>query len=139
MHISSSEITVRYSETDMMGIVHHSRYFPWFEIGRADYFSASGTSYKEAEESGVLLPLIEAGCNYRQGARYLDKLTVKTFVGSLTPAKVRFDYEIWRGGDKIATGHTVHAFTNRALRAQNLKKAAPVLWEKLSALAGAGS
>jgi len=54
-------LTVRYSETDRMGIVHHSRYYPWFEIARSDFIKQIGIKYSELEEKGILMPLVETG------------------------------------------------------------------------------
>ena len=60
-YISKSYLTVRYAETDMMGIVHHSRYYPWFEVARTDFIKSTGISYSEMEQQGILLPLTETG------------------------------------------------------------------------------
>ena len=131
---SKTEIVVRYKETDQMGIVHHSNYFPWFEIGRADLFALSGMTYFQVEEEGIMLPLVEAHANYGLGARYMDKLAVISYVGELSGAKVKFCYEVYRDGQRLSKGYTVHAFTTKELRAVNLKKANPKIWALLSSL-----
>ena len=64
-----TKIEVRYCETDRMGVVHHSRYFPWFEVGRTEFFKQSGTSYDQIEQMGVLLPLVDCYGKFIQGAK----------------------------------------------------------------------
>ena len=61
-YISQTRLTVRYAETDMMGVFHHSRYYPWFEQARTDFIKETGLTYSDMERMGILLPLIETGC-----------------------------------------------------------------------------
>jgi acyl-CoA thioester hydrolase len=104
-------VRVRYAETDKMGVVYHANYFVWFEIGRCELLRAVGSSYRELEASGIMLPVIEAHCEYRSPARYDDELQVKTTGALLSPARVEFRYEIVRPADATvnAVGRTVHA------------------------------
>ena len=69
-------LRVRYAETDRMGVVYHANYLVWFEVGRTDLLRGLGWTYREMEESGVMLPVIEAHCEYRRPARYDDPLIV---------------------------------------------------------------
>ena len=69
---SSTDIEVRYAETDMMGIVHHASYLPWLEIARGNLLKERGISYSKLEESGILLPVVEIKMNYRRPATYDD-------------------------------------------------------------------
>lgn len=132
------KLTVRYAETDMMGIVHHSRYFPWFEAARTEFIKQTGISYSQMEKDGVLLPLSEAGSKYIKGILYEDEVTVTARLESLTVARCRFAYEVYRenenGRELCATGFTVHGFTDGAFKPLNLKKKNPVLWDRLNAL-----
>ena len=104
-------VRVRYAETDKMGVVYHANYFVWFEVGRCELLRAVGSSYRELEASGIMLPVIEAHCEYRSPARYDDELQVKTRGELLSPARVEFCYEILRLSDATVTavGRTVHA------------------------------
>jgi acyl-CoA thioester hydrolase len=104
-------LRVRYAETDKMGVVYHANYFVWFEVGRCEFLRAAGRTYRDLEQSGIGLPVIEAHCEYRSPARYDDELEVKTWGGSLSPARVEFRYEVTRPSDGIvnAVGRTVHA------------------------------
>lgn len=94
-----------------MGVVYHSNYFVWFEVGRTDLLRQFGVTYRELETQGLSLPVIEAHCEFRQPARYDDDLEVATTGALLTPARLRFDYTIRRPQDDVllATGYTVHA------------------------------
>ena len=109
--ISSSVVRVRYAETDKMGVVYYANYLVWFEIGRTDWLRATGWTYREMEADGIQLPVIEAHCEYRQGAKYDDELEIRTRATQVSPVRIRFDYEVLRRGDAVtlAGGHTVHA------------------------------
>ena len=110
-----STVRVRYAETDKMSVVYHSNYFIWFEIGRTDWLRETGWTYRDMEAAGIQLPVIEAHCEYRQGARYDDDVEIRTRAKKLSPVRVQFDYEAIRRADgvKLAAGHTVHATTDR--------------------------
>ena len=110
-----STVRVRYAETDKMGVVYHSNYFVWFEIGRTDWLRETGWTYRDMEAAGIQLPVIEARCEYRQGARYDDDVEIRTCGKKLSPVRVQFDYEAIRRADSalLATGHTVHATVDR--------------------------
>ena len=112
---TTSSVRVRYAETDKMGVVYYSNYLIWFEIGRTDWLRATGRTYREIEADGIQLPVIEAHCEYRQGARYDDEVEIKTRAKKLSPVRVQFDYEATRRADGVllATGHTVHATIDR--------------------------
>ncbi len=93
---ASTEIRVRYAETDAMGVVYYANYFVWFEIGRTDWIRGRGVTYREFEEQGVLLPVVEAHCAYRASARYDDLVRLETRLAALTPARVSFAYRATR-------------------------------------------
>ena len=69
---SSTTVRVRYAETDKMGVAYHANYFVWFEVARCDLLRALGSTYRDLEARGVMLPVIEARCEYRTPARYDD-------------------------------------------------------------------
>ena len=102
---------VRYADTDQMGVVYYANYLVWFEIGRTEWLRDAGWNYREMEETGVSLPVIEAHCEYRQPARYDDEIEIRTRATLATPARLRFDYQAVRaaGETLVAEGHTVHA------------------------------
>jgi acyl-CoA thioester hydrolase len=111
-------VRVRYAETDRMGIVYYAHYLVWFEIGRTEWLRDTGWTYRAMEEEGLALPVIEAHCEYRAGARYDDELEIRTTARRVTPVRLAFDYEVVRRADQraIAAGYTVHAAVDRAGR-----------------------
>jgi acyl-CoA thioester hydrolase len=111
MPSSLTSIRVRYAETDQMGVVYYANYFVWFEVARTDLIRALGWSYREMEEAGFILPVIEATCQYRRPSRYDDELEIRTTGRLTSPVRLEFDYEVMVKGqtDAIATGRTRHA------------------------------
>ena len=109
------ELRVRYSDTDQMGWVYYANYLRWFEVGRAEMLRALGRTYREVEDGGTLLPVLEAHCRYFSGARYDDLVAIETGVVELRKASVTFGYRIVRAGDGevLATGSTRHCFLGR--------------------------
>jgi acyl-CoA thioester hydrolase len=108
---SVSYLRVRYAETDKMGVVYYANYLVWFEVARADLLRSLGWSYKEMEAAGIILPVIEAHCEYQRPARYDDEIEVRTEGVMLSRVRMRFNYTIVRRADQsvAASGHTVHA------------------------------
>ena len=135
-HITKSQIRVRYSETDAMGIVPHSRYYPWFEIARDEFVKSVGLKYSQMEKDGLMMPLVETYAKYIQGAKYDDELTVICRLTSMTYVKCVFEYEIIRNSDEalITKGKTVHAFCDKNMKPINLKKVFPTYYEKIMEL-----
>jgi acyl-CoA thioester hydrolase len=119
---TTSLVRVRYAETDKMGVVYHSNYLIWFEIGRTDWLRATGWTYREMEAEGIQLPVIEVHCKYRSGARYDDDVEILTRAKLLSPVRVQFDYEATRRADGtvLATGYSVHATVDRDGRPQRM-------------------
>jgi acyl-CoA thioester hydrolase len=115
---SVSHVRVRYAETDKMGVVYYANYFVWFEVARADLLRALGWSYREMEEDGVSLPVIEAHCQYHRSAKYDDELEVRAEGRMLSPVRMEFTYQVVRREDQAvaASGKTVHAALDRAGR-----------------------
>jgi acyl-CoA thioester hydrolase len=106
---STSEFRVRYSETDQMGVVYHTNYLVWCEIGRTDFIRRSGMTYAELERQGVLLAVSEASIRYHTAARYDDLIRVVTTLSAVRSRAVTFDYVIANGetGDRLASARTV--------------------------------
>ena len=118
-----TQIRVRYAETDKMGIVHHSNYLVWFELGRSEFCRARGFSYKEMEEKdNALMVVAEAYCRYKSPAYYEDVLTLRTKVAEIRSRSIRFIYEIYRPSDQIllAEGETLHLVTDENKKVRSL-------------------
>lgn len=110
-HVATARIRVRYAETDKMGVVYYANYLVWFEVARCEWFRDTGSTYQALEASGTILPVIEAHCEYERPARYDDDIEILTTARLLSPARLRFDYELRRRGEStpLAAGYTVHA------------------------------
>lgn len=134
--ISETKVTVRYAETDRMGIVHHSVYPIWYEAARTDAIKKIGMTYSELENAGIMTPLVELNCKYISPAEYEDVLIIKVGISKLTPARVVFDYQVFKEAEEkpINTGSTTHAWVGKDLRPLNLKRQFPEIFEKVSKL-----
>ena len=112
----TSQIRVRYADTDQMKIAYYGKFFEYFEQGRSDLLRDIGLPYPQVEEMGLHLPVIEAHASYKLAARYDDLLEVVTVLRDVPVARVRLDYEVYREGGKefVADGYTIHSFVNAA-------------------------
>ncbi|MDR2981280.1 MAG: acyl-CoA thioesterase [Puniceicoccales bacterium] len=113
MITASSEIRVRYAETDAMGIAYHGNYLAWFEVARVALLDKLGLPYKALDDAGFLLPVLEVGIRYIASARFDDKLTITASMSEQPRVRIHIDYTIHLGDQLITTGHTLHAFMNR--------------------------
>ena len=135
---SETKIIVRYAETDKMGIAHHSAYPIWYEVARTEAIKKIGITYTQMEELGIMLPLVELNCKYIATSDYEDELLIQVGISKLTPARIIFEYKIYRQSDNtlINTGSTMHAFVGQNLKPLNLKKLFPNIYEKINNLMG---
>jgi len=97
-----------------MGIVYHTNYIRWFEIGRTELLREMGMVYSEWEKKGFNLPLTQVYCHYLYSARYDEILLIETEVEYVKRASVKFKYAIWdeTHEKELTEGYTVHACTN---------------------------
>ena len=116
MKRSVTPLRVRYPEVDRMGVVHHTHFFVWFEMGRTELLRNLGCTYGDMENEGIFMPVVEASCRYRSPARYDETLEVETTLGEISASRISFHYRLRRtGADKVlAEGRTVHATVNRS-------------------------
>jgi acyl-CoA thioester hydrolase len=114
MITSRSTVSVRYAETDMMGVVYHGSYLPWLEIGRTELLKAHGLPYRELEAQGFFLPVVDISLRYLRPARYDDTVVITTLLKEKPTLRIRMDYELHRGDDLIATASSLHVFIDRA-------------------------
>ena len=105
----STEVRVRFAETDAQGVAHNSVYLVWFEIARIAYLEEYAGGYPALRETGLESFVLESHVRYRQPARFDDRLRIHTRVGELRGARFRFDYDVTRNGTAIADGWTAHA------------------------------
>ena len=100
---------VRYPECDAMGVLHHSRFFQYFEMGRIELLRANRISYAELEASGVLFVVVKVECRYKAPARFDDELTLTTRLKRLTHVRLDHEYVLKRGPTVIAEAATTVA------------------------------
>ena len=122
MTTASCRVRVRYAETDKMGVAYHANYFIWFEVGRCELLRSLGGTYRQMEDNGVLLPVVEAHCDFRAPAHYDDDLAISTTGSLRSRAQIEFHYEVRRDADQrlLAVGYTVHAAMSTTGRPQRL-------------------
>ncbi len=117
--ISEARVRVRYAETDQMGVVYHSNYFIWFEVGRVELLRQLGFSYREMErQDGCYIAVVDARCRYKAPARYDDELLIRTRLKSVRESLVHFGYEAVRESDGtlLAEGETTHIVTDADMK-----------------------
>lgn len=125
-YVDDTQIRVRYAETDAMGVVHHSQYVIWFEVGRSSFMRGIGHSYAEVEHLGYLLVLSQLGVRYHKPAYYEELVTVRTQLTQLRSRGVTFAYTVLRPGGSdspeqvLATGFTRLICTDRRGQVQRL-------------------
>ena len=112
--MAKTEIRVIYGDTDQMGVVYYGNYLRFFEAARSDFLRERGARWRDVESThGVYLPVVEAKVNYKRPSFYDDLLVIEAVLAELGRASLRFEYRVLRGGDLLATGHTVHACVDR--------------------------
>ena len=107
------EIRVRYNETDSMGFLHHGNYFAYFEMGRTELLRAQGGNYRQMEDDGLFMVVVNVECKYRKPARYDDVLLLKTRIARVTPAKLEHEYRIYRSGVLLTEARSLLACVDR--------------------------
>lgn len=99
-------LRVRYEETDRMGVVYHGKFFEYFDVGRTEWLRARGLVYRELEERGVALVVVDARARYAAPARYDDVITIRTVFEAAGRASIDFRYEVLRDGKTLVEGST---------------------------------
>ena len=117
----TTNIRVRYGETDQMGVVYHGNYATYFEVARTEWLRKLGVTYKGLENNGIMLPVISLSFNFLKSAKYDDLLSISVFLKKSPLVKIEFDNEIYNhDNEKISTGNSVLAFidmkTNKPIK-----------------------
>ena len=114
MYISETSIRVRYGETDQMGYVYYGHYAMYYEVARVESLRQLGLTYREIEEMGVMMPVLENKSRYLAPARYDDLLRIVTTLREKPGVKIKFEYEIFNGQNTLNhQGETVLVFVNK--------------------------
>ncbi|MBL8840126.1 MAG: acyl-CoA thioesterase [Planctomycetes bacterium] len=130
--------SVRYHETDQMGVVHHSNYIRWFELGRTEMMKAHGFDYAALERDGCLLAVVDVGLRYLAPARFGEEVTIDSWIAEVERVRVRFEYLVRRvdaAATPLCRGHTLLASVDRALVPRRLPEAVRA---RMVALQGSG-
>ncbi|MCU9614690.1 acyl-CoA thioesterase [Caldibacillus lycopersici] len=109
MFVSTTEVTVRYSETDQMGVVYHANYVIWLELGRTKLIEDLGFRYADMEKEGILAPVTDIQVSYKKPCKYGETVTVKTWIESYDGLRTKYGYEILtESGEVAVTGTSSH-------------------------------
>jgi acyl-CoA thioester hydrolase len=117
--VGEARVRVRYAETDQMGVVYHSNYLIWFEVGRVELIRSMGLDYKRMEaEEGCGIAVVEVHVRYRAPARYDDELMVETRLMAARGAVIKFRYKVLRiaDGALLCEGETVHVVVGKNMK-----------------------
>ncbi|MBR4596952.1 MAG: acyl-CoA thioesterase [Opitutales bacterium] len=109
---SETKIRVRFAETDAMRVAYHGNYFAWFEVSRVEMLDSVGLSYKELDAKGCHLPVLEVHSKFIRPAKFDDVLTIRACVKERPGVKIKIEYEVFCGDEKLCEGYTIHAFVN---------------------------
>jgi acyl-CoA thioester hydrolase len=120
---SEARLRVRYAETDQMGVVYHSNYIIWFEVGRAELLRSLGLPYKRLEEEfGCMIAVVGVEARYRASARYDDEIGIRTRILAVRGPVLKLGYEVVRLEDErlLCDGVTTHVVVTRELKKTTL-------------------
>lgn len=113
MFVHEQKIRVRYAETDQMGYVYYGNYAAYYEVARTEMLRQTGFSYKELEELGVMMPVLEMNTKYIQPAKYDELLTIKVIIKEKPAVRIKFEYEVYNeASELINTGTTQLVFVD---------------------------
>lgn len=134
--IFETTLRPRYQETDQMGVVYHTNYLIWFEVGRGAALREMGYSYQQFEDLGLLLPVVEIQCRYLAPAKYDEEILIRTHVVECLGGRLGFTYEVLRKEDEtlLATGRTRHLWVNKEMKRINIAQSFPEFAEQLLAV-----
>jgi len=122
--VVETTVRVRYAETDAMGVVYHTNYLIWFEVGRGELMRQKGGDYTDFEAQGFYLPVSEVDARFIASARYGDLVTIRTWTEEMRSRSLTFAYEVvmQETGQVLVTGHTRHICTDREGRVKVIPK-----------------
>jgi len=117
MYINETKLRVRYGETDRMGYAYYGNYAEYFEVARVECLRNLGFPYKELEDEGILLPVLDYKVKYLKPALYDDELTIRTYIKDVPKVRIHFEYEVFnQAGEKLNIGETTLVFVDSKTR-----------------------
>lgn len=124
---TETKLRVRYAETDKMGYVYYGNYAIYFEVGRVEAMKKLGISYREMEENGYMMPVIDYNTNYYKPVFYDEEITIITTIKEIPKTRIRFDYECYKENGELANkAYTTLVFVNKKTNKPTLAPASLV-------------
>ena len=115
MYQSETSVRVRYGETDQMAYVYYGNYAMYYEVARVESLRKLGVTYRELEENGVMMPVLENHSKFLAAARYDELLRIVVTIHEMPTVRIKFEYEIFNEQDKLINqGETLLAFVNKS-------------------------
>jgi len=120
--IHTTQIKVRYAETDKMGIVYYANHLVWFEVARTEYLLAEGLDYRDVEKEGFFMAVVSASCFYKAPAHFGDSLLIETWPTDVKHSSLKFNYRVLRKDDGLllAEGSTTHVLIDKNLKPRKI-------------------
>lgn len=116
----------QYYETDQMGIIHHSNYIRWFEEARIDYLKQVGLPYEDMEKNGIISPVLEVSCQYKEMMKFQDTATIILRLKKYTDIRFEIEYQVYNQHNELCTtGYSQHCFLNKEGKPLSLKRSFP--------------
>lgn len=135
MSIKPYKHTVKYYETDKMGITHHSNYVRWMEEARIDFLSQIGWDYDRMEKLGVISPVVSINCRYLDPTTFPDEVEITIKPGRFNGVVLELNYTMTTQGDRIVCkANSTHAFVNEQGNPLRLQRNLPELYDRLAGL-----
>ena len=121
-NVHTTEVKVRYAETDKMGIVYYANYLVWFEVGRTEYLLAEGLDYRDVEKDGLFMAVVESHCVYKAPARYGDDVIIQSWPSDVKHSSLKFNYKVLRKKDNflLAEGYTTHVLIDKDVKPRKI-------------------
>ncbi|MBO4211405.1 MAG: acyl-CoA thioesterase [Oscillospiraceae bacterium] len=117
---------VHYYETDKMGIVHHSNYIRWMEEARVELLERLGIGFAGMEARGICSPVVEIECRYLRPTRFDETVAIRVSITEFKGVRLKIGYEMLNtAGETVATGASVHCFTDASGKPIILRKQHP--------------
>lgn len=134
--ITRTSLLVSFFDVDIMGIVHHTVYPKWLETGRRDFLVKAGIPHSKINSLGLYLPLSHMECKYKSPAKLGDEIIVKTCITFVSCVKIKFEYKVLNNinGKLLATGNTVHGWTDIGVNPLSIEKVSPEIYALLQTL-----
>ena len=107
-------VKIYYKDVDQMGIVYYSRYLEYFEASRTELLASIGLGVTDIEKNGIILPVISSHCEYSRGAKFEQKITVRSKISSIPRSRLHIDYYVFLNNEReiLVSSYTEHAFIN---------------------------